>query len=42
MVRWGAAKLPEGLSKYPNIRAHHDCIAADPDVRRVSAAEAAR
>jgi glutathione S-transferase len=42
MVRWGAAKFPKGLSKYPNIRAHHDRIAADPDVQRVLAAEAAR
>lgn len=40
-MRWAAAKLPEGLSKYPNIEANHSRLAADPSVRRVIAGEEA-
>lgn len=39
MVRWGAKMLPDGLSAWPNIRAHHDRLAADEAVKRVLAAE---
>jgi glutathione S-transferase len=41
MVRWGEAKLAEGLlSAFPNVRAHHERTAADSAVQRVLAAEA--
>lgn len=39
MERWGAAKLPGGLSEFPNILAHHDRIAAEPGVAKALADE---
>ncbi|MBV8522831.1 MAG: glutathione S-transferase family protein [Acetobacteraceae bacterium] len=39
MMRWAAAKLPEGLVKHPNVKAHLDRIAGDPSVRKVIADE---
>jgi len=39
MERWGAKVLEGGLADFPNIKAHHDTLAADPAVRRVLAAE---
>lgn len=39
LVRWGAAKLPDGLAAYPNIEAHHQRIAEDEGVRRALADE---
>lgn len=41
MERWGASVLPDGLSAYPGVRAHHDMMAADEMVKRVLAAEGA-
>lgn len=41
MIRWGAKALDDGLAAYPNIKAHHDRIAADEAVQRVLAKEAA-
>ncbi len=35
MIRWGAKLLPGGLGKYPNIKALHDRMAADPAVQAV-------
>lgn len=39
MMRWAAAKLPEGLKDFPNVQALHDRLAADPAVQRVLASE---
>ena len=39
MMRWAAAKLPDGLVKHPNVKAHLDRIADDPSVRKVIADE---
>ena len=41
MERWGASMLEDGLSKYPNIRKHHDMMSADEGVKRALAAEGA-
>lgn len=41
MERWGAALLEDGLTQYPNIRKHHDMMAADEGVKRAIAAEGA-
>jgi len=41
MERWAASMLEDGLSKYPNIRKHHDMMAADEGVKRALAAEGA-
>jgi len=41
MERWAAAMLPDGLSAYPGVRAHHDMMAADAAVKRVLAREGA-
>jgi len=40
MVRWGQGTLANGLSAFPNIRAHHERTAADSAVQRVLASEA--
>ncbi len=40
MIRWAIKMLPGGLEGYPNVRALHDRIAADPSVRTVLAREA--
>jgi glutathione S-transferase len=40
MVRWGAATLADGLTDFPNIRAHHERTATDSAVQRVLASEA--
>lgn len=39
MIRWAANLLPEGIQAWPNVRALHDRIAADPAVQRVLARE---
>lgn len=39
MSRWAAAKLPTGLQNFPNVRALHDKLAADPAVQKVLARE---
>jgi glutathione S-transferase len=39
MQRWGAQMLPDGLTPFPNIRAHYERTAADPVVQCVLAAE---
>jgi glutathione S-transferase len=41
MERWAASMLEDGLSKHPNIRKHHDMMAADEGVKRALAAEGA-
>ena len=41
MERWAASMLEDGLSKYPNIRKHHDMMSADEGVKRALAAEGA-
>lgn len=38
MIRW-ATKLPHGLDDYPNVKALHDRLAADPAVQKVLARE---
>lgn len=40
MIRWAIKLLPGGLTDYPNVRALHDRIAADPAVQKVLAREA--
>jgi glutathione S-transferase len=40
MIRWAIKLLPGGLEGYPNLRALHDRLAADPAVRKVLAREA--
>ncbi|MDD2867319.1 glutathione S-transferase N-terminal domain-containing protein [Neomegalonema sp.] len=42
MIRWGRAKLPEGMGAYPNVMALHDRLAADEKVKTVLAREAAK
>lgn len=42
MIRWGAAKLHDGLAQYPNVQALHDRMAADEAVQRVLAREGAK
>ena len=39
MIRWAIKLLPDGLTDYPNVRALHDRIAADPAVQKVLARE---
>ncbi|MFW6024307.1 MAG: glutathione S-transferase family protein [Dichotomicrobium sp.] len=39
MIRWAIKLLPDGLKEYPNVRALHDRIAADPAVQKVLARE---
>lgn len=39
MIRWGMAKLPDGLAPWPNVKALHDRLAADPQVQAVLEAE---
>lgn len=39
MIRWAAAKLPDGLKDIPNVQALHDRLAVDPAVQRVLARE---
>jgi glutathione S-transferase len=39
LVRWGAAKLPDGLAAYPNVAAHHRRLSEDEAVRLVLADE---
>ena len=39
MVRWAIKLLPGGLDGYPNVRALHDRLAADPAVQKVLARE---
>jgi glutathione S-transferase len=39
MIRWAAKLLPGGLSAYPQVKALHDRIAADPAVQTVLARE---
>jgi glutathione S-transferase len=39
MMRWAADKLPDGLAKHPNVKAHLERISADPVVRKVLADE---
>lgn len=41
MERWAASMLEDGLSNYPNLRKHHDMMAADAGVKRALAAEGA-
>lgn len=41
MERWAASMLEDGLSNYPNLRKHHDMMAADEGVKRALAAEGA-
>lgn len=40
MMRWGAAKLPDGLDPWPNVAALSKRLYADPAVERVLAIEA--
>lgn len=40
MIRWAAAKLPDGLKNFPNVQALHDRLAADPSVQKVLVREA--
>lgn len=42
MIRWAKAKLPDGIDGYPNVRALHDRLAADPAVQNVLAVESSR
>jgi glutathione S-transferase len=42
MIRWAIKVLPAGLKDYPNIKALHDRIAADPAVQKVLAREAGK
>lgn len=35
MIRWAAMVLPNGIEDFPNIRALHDRLAADPAVQKV-------
>jgi len=39
MIRWASAKLPTGLSKFSNVQALHDRLAADSAVQKVLARE---
>jgi glutathione S-transferase len=39
MVRWAASALPDKLDAFPNIRAHHERLAADEAVKRALSAE---
>jgi hypothetical protein len=39
MVRWAEATLADGLSAFPNIRAHHQRTVIDSAVQRVLASE---
>jgi glutathione S-transferase len=39
MERWAAAALPDGLGAFPNIRAHHDRLAADAGAKAALSAE---
>ena len=41
MLRWSAAKLPDGLAPFPNVLAHLACMLADPRVIQVIASEEA-
>ncbi len=41
MLRWSAAKLPGGLSPYPNVSAHLDCMLSDAGAAQVIASEEA-
>lgn len=41
MLRWAATKLPGGLAKHPNAKAHLDRFADDQSVRKVIADEEA-
>ena len=41
MLRWAATKLPGGLAKHPNTKAHLDRFADDQSVRKVIADEEA-
>jgi glutathione S-transferase len=40
MIRWAIKVLPNGLTEYPNVRAFHDKLNADPAVQKVLAREA--
>jgi glutathione S-transferase len=42
MIRWAKKLLPGGIESYPNVRALHDKIAADPGVQKVLAREAGK
>ncbi len=39
MLRWAAAKLPDGMASYPNVRAHLDRMLADSGVAETIASE---
>lgn len=39
MERWGGKTLEGGLDDFPNVKAHHDAMAADPAAQRALAAE---
>ncbi len=41
MIRWAVKVLPDGISAYPNVKALHDRMAADPTVQKVLDAEQA-
>ncbi len=41
MQRWAGSMLPEGLSPWPDVKAHHDRTAADAMVQRALAEEGA-
>ena len=41
MLRWSAAKLPDGLAPYPNVYAHLGRLLADPGATQVIASEEA-
>ncbi len=41
MIRWGIKLLPDGLADFPKVQALHDRLAADPQVQKVLADEAA-
>ena len=41
MIRWAIKMLPGGIADFPNVQALHDRMAADPQVQKVLADEAA-